>query len=162
MLRKQRPVNPNFDTSQLVMSQVLQRAESLKSSQAFEPHGEHRMNVPTKDRLETEKVAEAYKRKKGNIRATAKELGISRSSVRRKLEGTGLMKKPLVGGTKLGVTAETREHAEPGTIKRYILTSAQNNTHVHEELLLNLEALAEYYKAEIIVGTYTYNQNQYG
>src|SRR5271157_1292059 len=121
-----------------------------------------RMNVPTKDRLETEKVAEAYKRKKGNIRATAKELGISRSSVRRKLEGTGLMKKPLVGGTKLGVTAETREHAEPGTIKRYILTSAQNNTHVHEELLLNLEALAEYYKAEIIVGTYTYNQNQYG
>src|SRR5271157_2088205 len=121
-----------------------------------------RMNVPTKDRLETEKVAEAYKRKKGNIRATAKELGISRSSVRRKLESTGLMKKPLVGGTKLGVTAETREHAKPGTIKRYILTSAQNNTHVHEELLLNLEALAAYYNAEIIVGTYTYNQNHYG
>src|SRR5271157_3030111 len=120
------------------------------------------MNVPTPDRVEQEKVIKAFKNKKGNIRATAKELGISRSSVRRKLEGTGLMKKPLVGGTKLGVTAETREPVAPGTIKRYILTSAQNNTHVHEELLLNLEALAEYYKAEIIVGTYTYNQNQYG
>ena len=120
------------------------------------------MNVPTPDRVEQEKVIKAFKNKKGNIRATAKELGISRSSVRRKLEGTGLMKKPLVGGTKLGVTAETREHAAPGTIKRYILTSAQNNTHVHEELLLNLEALADYYNAEIIVGTYTYNQNQYG
>lgn len=120
------------------------------------------MNVSKEDRVELEEVVKAFKNKKGNIRATAKELGISRSSVRRKLEGTGLMKKPLVGGTKLGVTAETREHAEPGQIKRYILTSAQNNTHVHPELLANLEALAEFYKAEIIVGTYSYNQNHYG
>ena len=120
------------------------------------------MNTKKEDRVSQDAVIKAYKNNKGNIRATAKELGIERSTVRRKLEKTGLMKKPLVGGTKLGIEAEVREHAEPGNIKRYILTSAQNNTHVHPEFLANLEALAEFYEAEIIVGTYTYNQNHYG
>jgi hypothetical protein len=120
------------------------------------------MNTKKKDRVAVELVVEAYKRNKGNIRATAKELGIERSTVRNKLEGTGIMKKPLVGGTKLGTKTQKRDLAPAGEIKRYILTSAQNNTHVHPELLANLEALAEHYEAEIIVGTYTYNQNHYG
>src|SRR4029077_6647123 len=49
-----------------------------------------------------------------------------------------------------------------GQVYRYILTSAQNNTHVHPELWANLRKLAAYYGADIIVGTYTYNQNHYG
>jgi hypothetical protein len=120
------------------------------------------MNVKKKDRVSVEEVIEAFKKQKGNIRATAKELGIERSTVRAKLEKTGLLKKPLFGGTKHGVEAEVRDVAKKGEVKRYILTSAQNNTHVNQELLLNLEALADYYGAEIIVGTYTYNQNAYG
>ena len=119
-------------------------------------------NIKKAERLSVEDVASVFTRLKGNIRASAKELGISRSSVRRKLEKTGLMKKPLVGGTKTGVVAEKRAIAPKGEVKRYILTSAQNNTHVHAEFLANLEALADYYDAEIIVGTYTYNQNAYG
>lgn len=119
-------------------------------------------NIKKTDRLSVEEVSAVFARLKGNIRASAKELGISRSSVRRKLEKTGLLKKPLVGGTKHGVEAEVRQVAKLGEVKRYILTSAQNNTHVNQELLDNLEALADYYNAEIIVGTYTYNQNHYG
>jgi PucR C-terminal helix-turn-helix domain len=107
-------------------------------------------------------TAAAYDRNSGNIRATAKELGVSRSTVRRRLEPLGKMKKPLVGGTKLGVEAKVSKLPKRGEIKRYILTSAQNNTHVHGEFLDNLEALAKHYDAQIIVGTYSYNQNAYG
>lgn len=118
--------------------------------------------VTRAERVSQEETLEVFKSNKGNIRATAKELGISRSSVRRKLEGTGALKKPLVGGTKEGTKTEVRSLPTGDGVKRYILTSAQNNTHVHQELLENLEALADYYGAEIIVGTYTYNQNAYG
>src|ERR1700733_13812077 len=112
--------------------------------------------------VSTDEILESFNRNKGNIRATANELGISRSSVRRRLTPLGVMKKPLAGGTKVGTKTEVRKVAAKGDIKRYILTSAQNNTHVHPELLANLEALATHYGAEIIVGTYTYNQNAYG
>lgn len=113
-------------------------------------------------RVSQEEVSAVFTKNKGNIRATAAELGISRSSVRRKLAKTSLMKKPLVGGTKEGTKTQVSKLPTAGAVKRFILTSAQNNTHVHEELLANLEALAEYYDADIIVGTYTYNQNHYG
>lgn len=118
--------------------------------------------VSKAERVSQDDVVVVFTRLKGNIRATAKELGISRSSVRRKLTGTGLLTKPLVGGTKVGTVTEIRDLPAKGTVKRYILTSAQNNTHVHEDVLANLEALADHYDAEIIVGTYTYNQNKYG
>jgi hypothetical protein len=49
-----------------------------------------------------------------------------------------------------------------GQVKRYILTSAQNNTHVHEEAWLNLLALASHYGAEVLVGTFSYNKSAYG
>lgn len=120
------------------------------------------MNVIKTERVSQDEVAAVFAKHKGNIRATAKELNISRSSVRRKLAGTALLKKPLVGGTKEGTKTQVLKLPSAGGVKRFILTSAQNNTHVHPELLANLEALADYYSAEIIVGTYTYNQNHYG
>jgi hypothetical protein len=120
------------------------------------------MNVPKRDRKSVEEVSAVYEATGGNIRQTAKKLGISRSSVRRILEGTGIMKKPLVGGTKGGTETQVRPLPKKGEVNRYILTSAQNNTHVHAELLANLKALANHYGAAIIVGTYTYNQNHYG
>ena len=51
---------------------------------------------------------------------------------------------------------------EKGKIKRYILTSAQNNTYVHKAFWANLKAFAEHYHAQIMVGTFSYNQNHYG
>ena len=64
-----------------------------------------------------------FEKHAGNIRATAKELGVSRSTVRRRLELTG-KDKPLAGGTVVGVQAEKRDLPAPGEIKRYIPTSA--------------------------------------
>jgi Bacterial regulatory protein, Fis family len=120
------------------------------------------MSVTKGNRVPQEEVAAAYQRNAGNIRATAKELGIARSTVREKLTPLGMMKKPLAGGTKLGTSSQFAPLPKRGKVKRYIITSAQNNTHVHAEFLANLEALAEHYSAEIIVGTYSYNQNNYG
>jgi hypothetical protein len=51
---------------------------------------------------------------------------------------------------------------EKGKVKRYILTSAQNNTYVHKAFWANLKAFAEHYHAQIMVGTFSYNQNQFG
>jgi hypothetical protein len=109
-----------------------------------------------------DETVRVYESLGGNVRATAKELGIQRSTVRDRVSKAGLGKKPLAAGTKEGTKTEVRKLPAKGQINRYILTSAQNNTYVHRELLDNLEALAEYYDAEIIVGTYTYNQNRYG
>ena len=58
--------------------------------------------------------------------------------------------------------AETQPLPQKGKIKRYILTSAQNNTPVHAGTWKNILALAKHYNAEIFVGTFTYDQNSYG
>lgn len=110
-----------------------------------------------------DETAAIYEMYGGNVRATASELGIARSTVRDRVSKAGKGKvKPLAGGTKIGTETKVVKLPSKGGIKRFILTSAQNNTHVHGELLANLETLALYYGAEIIVGTYTYNQNHYG
>ena len=119
-------------------------------------------NVAEERKLIDETVA-VYERNEGNVRATASELGIERSTVRRRVSKDGRGKvKPLAGGTKIGTETKVVKLPSEGRVKRFILTSAQNNTHVHGELLANLETLALYYGAEVIVGTYTYNQNHYG
>jgi hypothetical protein len=67
-----------------------------------------------------------------------------------------------VKGSIKGRTREVRPLPYEGEIKRYILTSAQNNTHVHEALWLNILAMATHYDAELMVATYTYNKSAYG
>lgn len=49
-----------------------------------------------------------------------------------------------------------------GEVARYILTSAQNNTFVHEGVWQNLLALADHYDARLMVGTFSYNKASYG
>lgn len=119
-------------------------------------------NVAEERKLIDETVI-VYEKNEGNVRATAAELGIERSTVRDRVSKVGRGKvKPLAGGTKIGTETKVVKLPSKGGVKRFILTSAQNNTHVHKELLANLETLALYYGAEVIVGTYTYNQNHYG
>jgi hypothetical protein len=120
------------------------------------------MVVAKSERVPAEEVLAAYERNAGNIRATAKELGISRSSVRRKLGPLGKLDKPIAAGSIEGTKSVKSALPKKGEVRRYILTSAQNNTYVHASAWANLTSLAEYYRAEIIVGTYTYNQNRYG
>jgi hypothetical protein len=97
----------------------------------------------------------------GSQRAVAESLGVHRRSVERTLRKAGLLKKPLAGGKQ---RAAHKKETLPGTgtIKRFILTSAQNNTHVHEAFWENVLAMAEHYDAQILVGTFSYNQNNFG
>ncbi len=109
----------------------------------------------------TEMVAEEFAKQGGNQSATARAMGIHRRTVDRHLRQTSLLKKPLAGGKRHAEGTKTNLPAK-GTIKRYILTSAQNNTHVHKAFWTNLTAMADHYDAKILVGTFSYNQNNFG
>ena len=108
----------------------------------------------------TEKVVAEYS-KNGSMRATAQILGIHRRSVERHLRKAGLLKKPLAGG-KQHAQVDKSELPKTGEIKRFVLTSAQNNTYVHKEFWENLLVMAKHYDAQILVGTFSYNQNNFG
>lgn len=65
------------------------------------------------------------------------------------------VKKPLFHGVVQA--PQTAEFDVPKRgVKRYILTSAQNNTRLHDGLWTNLLALREHYKAKLMVARYTY------
>jgi hypothetical protein len=117
-----------------------------------------------KDRkYSTEEVAAEFQKQSGNVSATARALSVARSTVLKAVRKTGLHKKPLVGGDIKGI-ADTRKAPLPSKnlIKRYICTSAQNNTHVNKPFWNALLTLADWYDAELLVGTYSYNQNNFG
>jgi hypothetical protein len=109
-----------------------------------------------------ELILQTYEKTAGNVAATSRELKVSRSTIRRHLTKLGKGKKPLASGSVQGIKTESLKLPIKGEIKRYILTSAQNNTYVHDGVWKNILALANHYKAEILVGTYSYNQNSYG
>ena len=76
-----------------------------------------------------ERIAELYTKHAGHIPTIAREMGLARSTIWEHLQKLGI-KKPIAGGKQRAkVIKETRPSA--GTVKRYILTSAQNNTFVH-------------------------------
>src|ERR1039458_2615430 len=106
-----------------------------------------------------DKIISSFGKHSGNIAAVSREVGCSRSSVRRNIAKVGIGKKPLAGG-KQRAAAQKAALPVTGGVKRYILTSAQNNTHVHKEFWANVEAMAKHYSAEILVGTFSYNQNR--
>jgi hypothetical protein len=107
-----------------------------------------------------ERVAELYTKHAGHIPTIAREMGLARSTVWKHLQKLGI-KKPIAGGKqRVVVLKETKPSA--GNVKRYILTSAQNNTLVHADFWANVQAMAKHYDARIMVGTFSYNQNNFG
>jgi hypothetical protein len=70
--------------------------------------------------------------------------------------------KPIAAGTIHGMVPNQEPLPPRGEIKRYILTSAQNNTYVHPGTWQNILALAKYYDAAIFVGTFSYDKASYG
>jgi hypothetical protein len=121
------------------------------------------MNRPAADRTTPEEALKAL-HQHGNIRAAAKSLKIGRATLKRLASKADpkVTEKPLVGGTVEGTKIIKRPIPAKGQVKRYIVTSAQNNTHIHESAWKNILALHRHYAAEILVGTFTYNQNHYG
>lgn len=97
----------------------------------------------------------------GNKAATARELGIDRGTVTKRLIAAGIEGAPISSG-QLGYSKPVRRPMPAkGHVKRYIVTSAQNNTEVHGRLLDNLEAYAAYLGAEIMVCAFSYNKTAY-
>lgn len=77
-------------------------------------------------------------------------------------EETTLAEGVRVKGSIQGRTRQVRPLPSEGQVARYVLTSAQNNTRVHERLWLNVLALTSHYDAELLVATYSYNKAAYG
>lgn len=88
----------------------------------------------------------------GSIRKAAASLNIAPSTFQ------GWMKEPKAGNLKTP-PREVRELPAKGANKVYILTSAQNNTGLHEKAWASLQTLAELDCAEIIAARVTYATN---
>lgn len=113
-------------------------------------------NITEKDLRETWAVYERYGY---DITATAEALGVEPTNIRRRVKKAqydlGFEKKPL------GIThARSAKPMEPlpakGEVRRVILTSAQNNTKLHDPTWGSLIELSKYYRADIKVATFTY------
>ena len=111
----------------------------------------------------------AYIRYGGNKSEAARQRGLSRKSYCKRLEQAerrfSIKLNHSAGGALEPVEIEARSLPEPGCVKRYIITSAQNDTKLHEEGWINLSCYADWLDSlpnsscEIIVGTYTYQGN---
>ena len=111
---------------------------------------------PPPNQAKREAVLAAWEKHGGNACAVARELGIHRATVNYYIRKLSLRRKPLAGGQIRGIRAKKQRS---GT---YILTSAQNNTHIHRKFWDNLVAYADFRGAQILIGTYSYNVNAYG
>jgi len=107
-----------------------------------------------------ETVLAVYGETGGNISATARECGLNRATVRKYVNEAGYI-KPLHGGRHHHIDPIELGLPEPGEVKRYILTSAQNNTKVHEKFFANLTAYSDWLGASLMVATYAYNKSSY-
>ncbi len=82
--------------------------------------------------------------------------------MRKRLKEAGLYdNKPLFAG-KVAPFEQTRRPLPTTGVKRYLLSSAQSSTKVHQRLWDNWLALGEHYGAEVLVSTFAYNRASYG
>lgn len=107
-----------------------------------------------------EVIIAAYHKLDGNKTAVADELGIHRDTVRKVLKEAGVT-KPLHSGRLEDLEPVIKPLPAKGKIKRYLLTSAQNNTKVHGRFWENLTAYADYLDADLMVSRFTYNKGVY-
>lgn len=98
-------------------------------------------------------------------RAIARQLGISRHAVDKLLaQNTPQVNqntppsKPLIGG----YVAPLDDRRKQAGGRRFVLTSAQNNTHIHQRLYQNLLTFCRHRGAQLMISPFTYNQHAYG
>lgn len=105
-----------------------------------------------------ERIVAQFHESGGNISETARRLGISRDTVRNHLNQAGLYTSPQAGGVLESQSLEALDlPTETERVKRYILSSAQNNTKVNQAVLNNLKRLASVVGAELKISRFTYN-----
>ena len=67
--------------------------------------------------------------------------------------------EPRIDGHRKARKTPKAKLPRKGSIKRYLCTSAQNNTYLHEELWTNLLVFAEHMNAEILVSRFAYQRS---
>lgn len=111
--------------------------------------------------LTTEEVAAAFE-KCGDQRKTARYLGVSRTTVQLHLMKMGIADKALAGGTLDGDIKERVLPLPPeGEVTRYLLTCAQSNTYLNDQVWATLLGIANYYGAQLHVSRFSYNKGAY-
>ncbi len=99
----------------------------------------------------------------GTVSLASSALGLSETSMRRRLTAAAQRGiKPKLVGSDDARQAVVRPYPEKGKVARYIVTSAQNNTLLHEPTWNALQVAAEHYGAELLVSTFTYNKSKDG
>lgn len=115
---------------------------------------------------EIRRTLEVVSRYPNNLDEAARELGITQSTITHRvsmaLERGITLNAPKPKGSKGGLKSKKERLPRAGQVKRYILTCAQDMTHLHEEAWANLLGLAEYYDAKLIVSTLKYAKNALG
>lgn len=106
-------------------------------------------------------IEAAYVKFGGNQLAIVRETGIARSTVQYHIKKLGI-EKPLAAGTMKGRQTVINKLPKDGEIARYILTSAQSNTHVHDAFWDNLMAMIDELDATLYCASYTYNLSAFG
>lgn len=71
-------------------------------------------------------------------------------------------KPKRLGGAKKATSIKRIKKPKKGSVKRFVLTSAQNNTDAHPELIKNIDAFAEAVNAEVMVSRFTYKKEAFG
>lgn len=96
----------------------------------------------------------------GGQRQFSRHYGVARSTLQLRLHK--VHRDPF---SHIPPTEPKKIAVAPGTIHRFILTSAQTETAIHEEFLTNLEAYRDYLAkdgpCEIMISGYTYNKKMY-
>ena len=96
-----------------------------------------------------------------NVYLEAKELGLIQPlRVGRKANDEVVTPvEPRVEGQRKAKATPTRPLPKKGKVKRYLCTTAQNNTYLHDELYENLVAYAKDIGAEILVSRFAYQRS---
>ncbi len=109
-----------------------------------------------------DKVIKAYNRI-GTIQGTSKETGATRQTIRKYLKEAGIYdNRPLFAGRVAPFEQTSRTLPRKGAVKRYDLTCMQNNTKTDQRCWDNLLTIADHYRAEIMVSTFSYNKASFG
>ena len=96
--------------------------------------------------------------KLGSQRAVAKKMGIPRTTIQDWLKVRDAMPAPTTPAAPMIVKLPRGKRA----VKRFIFSSAQDDTPVHRAFLDNLQAYGDHLNAFVYVSGYTYNKRLFG
>jgi len=96
----------------------------------------------------------------GSVQATAKALGVNRSTVQYALKAAGIVTdRTKLFGELGGFKVNKFDLPAKGKVARYIVSCAQNDTKVNTVFFNRLLELAEFYDAAVLVAPFTYSPN---